>query len=521
MTFQRTHVQMALNDPRPSRRAFLRTAAGLAIAAPVAAACSRFGGRESALRVALAADPAGLSPLLQTGLVEASVYANVYDSLVALDGDGQLTPALAESWRAIDDRTWELRLRSGVTFHNGERFDASAVRFTIETLLDPASSSPIRAQLAAIERVETPEPLVARIVTRQPFAPLLAELTGVAIIPPGHTASVGVEGLGERPVGTGAFRFVERVRDDRIVLEANRGHWRGRPGVERLEFRPIPDAATRLAALRAGQVDLATNVASEQESVLTREGLRVLARPGVQTLYLRLNTRRPQLQDVRVRRALAQAIDVDRIITTVYGGRARRVSAPFPPDVFGYDPNAAPTPYDPAAARALLSAAGAADGLRLVFETPRGRYPKDDQIPQVVAGYFQEVGVQTELRTVEWAAYLQKVNAGQGEDVFLLAGTNRIFDPHFTMTRLYASASSFGRDYYGNPTIDTLAADAAATLDVERRRALYGQLLDILRADVPAIWLAQLDDLYGARPGVSWQPRPDSLLWLHGASIAG
>jgi peptide/nickel transport system substrate-binding protein len=356
-------------------------------------------------------------------------------------------------------------------------------------------------------------------VTRRPFAPLLAELTALPIVPPAHTSVVGVEGLGERPIGTGPFRLVERRRDDRIVLRADPDYWEGGPSLDEVELRPIPDPATRLAALRAGHVDLATSLSADQEQVLVRERLRILARPGVQTLYLRLNARRPELTDVRVRRALAHAIDTDQLIATLYRGRARRVTGPFPPDVFGYDPDARPITYDPEAARSLLADAGHADGLRLVFEAPRGRYPKDDQLPQAIAAFWQKVGVQAELRTIEWAAYLQKISAGQGEHVFLLAGANRTFDPHFTVTRLYATTSSFGRDYYGNPAIDPLAIEAAATLDPERRRSLYHELLRILRVDVPAVWLAQLDDIYGARPGVSWHPRADSLLWLRAATV--
>jgi peptide/nickel transport system substrate-binding protein len=356
-------------------------------------------------------------------------------------------------------------------------------------------------------------------VTREPFAPLLAELTGLAILPPRHTATVGMDGLDQQPVGTGPFRFVERVRDERIVLQANQDHWRGRPGIERLEFRPISEAATRIAALRSGAVDLATNISADQAPVVTREGLHLFSRPGVQTLYLRLHARRPPLDDVRVRRALAHAIDVETILATLYGGRARRVAAPFPPDVFGYDASVAPVPYDPSLARALLAEAGYQNGLEVTFETPRGRYPGDDQVPIAIAGYFQQVGVRTNVRVLEWAAYLRKVTAGQGEDLFLLAGTNRTFDPHFTMTRLYGTTSSFGRDYYGNPAIDPLAAEAAATLDRERRAEIYRQILSILREDVPAIWLAQLDDLYGGWPGLEWQPRADSLLWLGEAAF--
>jgi peptide/nickel transport system substrate-binding protein len=185
--------------------------------------------------------------------------------------------------------------------------------------------------------------------------------------------------------------------------------------------------------------------------------------------------------------------------------------------VLGYD-DAAPLPtYDPDLARALLQHAGVADGATLVFETPQGRYPQDAQVALAIAGFLERVGLRVELRSMEWAAYLKKLQAGDGEHLFLLAGTNRTFDPHFTVTRLYGGGSVFGRAYYGNPAIDPLAAEAAAEIDPERRRSLYGQLLAILRADVPALWLAQLDDLYALRPGLAWQPRADSLLRLAGA----
>jgi peptide/nickel transport system substrate-binding protein len=284
-----------------SRRAFLQRAAVLVAGAPLlgllgsqpaSASVVPAGGPAlragtGSLTVALPADPAGLNPLLQTGLVEASVQANVFDSLAFLDADGTPQAALAQSWEVLNDRTWEFRLRPGVAFHDGEPFDSAAVRSTVETMLDSASGSPVRAQLSAIESVETPDPLTARIVTRQPFAPLLSELTALAILPPKLLASAGMTGLDAAPVGTGPFRFVEWMRDERIVLEANRDHWRGAPGLDRVVFQPIPEGATRLAALRTGEIGLATNVSSDQASTVARNGLRLLSRPGIQTLYLR------------------------------------------------------------------------------------------------------------------------------------------------------------------------------------------------------------------------------------------
>ena len=505
---------------RVSRRVLLAGIGAAAAALPLQAclprSLPRLGGARvpDLLVVAQGADPASLHPLLETGLVEASAYGNIYDPLVTLDADGRLAPALAESWEPRDERSWLFRLRPGVTFHDGEVFDSASVRFTIERLLDPVSASPIRAQLDAIERVETPDARTALIVTKQPFAPLIAELTQLMMLPPAHTARTGFAALADQPNGTGPFRFVERVRDERIVLEANGQHWRGAPAAGRLELRPLPETTTRVAAVRTGQADLAVNVPSDQAPTLQREGVSVVGRPGVQALYVRLHARKPPLDDVRVRQAIVHAVDVDQIITTLYGGRARRITGPFPPEVLGYDA-AAPLPaYDPELARALLRQAGVAEGTPLVFETPQGRYPKDDQLALALAGFLDKVGLRVQIRAIEWAAYLKKVQAGDGEHLFLLAGTNRTFDPHFTIVRLYASGSAFGRAYYGNAGIDPLAAEAAAEQDPERRRVLYGRILAILRAEAPALWLAQLDDLYALRAGLEWQPRADSLLWL-------
>jgi peptide/nickel transport system substrate-binding protein len=504
--------------PRLTRRHFL-AGLGAGIALPTLQGCLPRSSSDgpgaiapSRRVIAQAADPAGLHPLLETGLVEASAYANLYDPLVTHDPDGRLAPALAESWERRDDRAWAFRLRSGVTFHDGEPFDAASVRFTVEKLLDPAASSPIRAQLDAIERVETPDARTAVIVTKRPFAPLVAELTQLMMLPPAHTDRVGFAGLAERPNGTGPYRFVERVHDERIVLQKLDGHWHGVPSAGTVELRPLPETATRMAAIRAGQADVAINVPSDQVPTLQRDGLAVVGRPGVQALYVRLHARKPPLNDVRVRRAIVHAVDVDQIIAKLYGGRARRITGPYPPEVFGYDA-AAPLPsYDPELARSLLHQAGVAAGTEIVFEAPRGRYPKDDQVALAVAGFLEQVGLRVQLRALEWGTYLKKLQAGDGEHLFLLAGTNRTFDPHFTITRLYGNDSVFGRHYYGNPAVDSLAAQAAAELDVERRAALYSHILATLRADVPALWLAQLDDLYAIRAGVAWQPRADSLL---------
>jgi peptide/nickel transport system substrate-binding protein len=501
--------------PHLTRRALLLGAA--AFAAAPALAC-RTPSRDR-LVVALGADPAGLHPLLQTGLLEASVYSNVYDGLLALGADGKPRPALAESWTARDERSWSFKLRDGVKFHDGEPFTSESVRFTVGQLLDPATGSPIKAQLDAIERVETPNARTAVIVTKEPFAPLLAELSGLMMLPPGYAARSGLDGVADKPIGTGPFRFVERVRDDHITLEANPSHWRGAPAVGRVDFKPIGDPLVRWTTVRTGDVQLASAVPPEQAAPLAESGVRVASRPGVQTLYVRLNARKPPLDDPRVRRAIAHSIDLDQLIRTVYGDRARRVNGPYPPEVFGYDADAPLQRYDPALARELLREAGVGEDAALIFETPRGRYPKDEQLTQLIASYLADAGLKVKVQVLEWATYLTKVTSGRGEHMFLLAGTNRTFDPHFTIARIYANASTMGSAYYGNPEVDRLAVVGAATLDPQARRAVYRQILALLRRDQPALWLAQLDDLYAVQPGVRFEPRADGLLWLGNARL--
>jgi peptide/nickel transport system substrate-binding protein len=228
------------------------------------------------------------------------------------------------------------------------------------------------------------------------------------------------------------------------MLEGYDGYWRGAPSVRTVELRPVPETATRMAVVRSGQAHLAVNVPTDQIPTLQRDGLSVVGHPGVQALYVRLHARKPPLDDVRVRRAIVHAVDVDQIIGSLYGGRARRIRGPFPPKVFGYD-LAAPLPaYDPERSRSLLRAAGVAASTEIVFEAPRGRYPKDDQVALAVAGYLEQVGLRVQLRSPEWGTYLKKIQAGDGEHLFLLAGTNRTFDPHFTIARLYGNGSVFG-----------------------------------------------------------------------------
>ncbi|MFN8523737.1 MAG: ABC transporter substrate-binding protein [Chloroflexota bacterium] len=463
--------------------------------------------------MAIPADPASLNPLAQTGLIEAGAYLNVYETLLSAVPGGPPAPLLAESVTALDPTTWGVRLRPGVSFQNGEAFDAESVKYSVDTALDPANASPIRAQLQSIQGVEVVGDHAVRITTREPFAPLPAELSTLAMLPPRHATAVGLKGLETAPVGTGPYRLERRVADERLEFRAHAGYWGPAPSAERAELVVLPDGATRVLALLAGEVDVATGLTPEAAATAGASGLRVTSAPGIQSLYLRLHARRPPLDDVRVRRAIGLAIDVQAIIREIYGGHARPLGAPFPEDVMPFEAAEAP-PFEPDTARRLIVEAGMDPSVPIVLEAPRGRYPRGEDVAQVVSGYLGAIGLTVETRLLEWGTYLQKVSAGQGEHLFLLAGTNRTYDPHFTLARLYGNGSVFGREYYGSPTIDGPIAEAAATLEPTVRQGRYGAILAQLRADVPAIWLAQLNDLVAYRPPVRGSLASDGLTLL-------
>jgi peptide/nickel transport system substrate-binding protein len=215
---------------------------------------------QAELRVALPWTPENLDPTMNLSSIRAAVGVSLFDSLVGRDGENRIVPQLAESWKRLDDTTWQFKLRKGVVFHDGEPFNAEAVRFTIQRVLDPNQKSPNRANLGEISRVDVLDDSTVNLVTQRPYAPLLNRLIDFPIVPARYTADKGDKALALRPVGTGPFKFVELVKDDHLIVEAFDRHWRGVPKLRRIVFKPIPEPFTRAAALRNNEVDLITTV---------------------------------------------------------------------------------------------------------------------------------------------------------------------------------------------------------------------------------------------------------------------
>ncbi len=286
----------------------------------------------SQLRISEVADIITVDPKFLKGRQTQNVLRLMFDSLYHRDNDMQIIPWLATSLENPDELTWRFHLREGVKFHNGNDFKANDVKFTIERLMEEDS---VWNAANFVDRVEVVDDFTVDIITQDPFAAFMTRLVLWHMTDEEYFNEVGEEGVLESPVGTGPYEFVEWVKDERVVLEANEDYWGGAPNIETIIFTPIPENATRLAALEAGDVDIVTEVPPEYIDQ-PGEGVEIATVPGTRAFYLGMNVNVEPFDDVRVRQAMNYAVDVDSIIEFVLNGLARPIDNPLLPEAFGY-----------------------------------------------------------------------------------------------------------------------------------------------------------------------------------------
>jgi peptide/nickel transport system substrate-binding protein len=467
---------------------------------------------EGQIAIAQGGDPSTLDPHMHAENFTFAVVHNVFDHLVRRSvKSGQLAhdPGLAISWTNVNPTTWEFKLRPGVKFHNGEDFSAEAVKFSIERVLNPDQKARWRWAFADIERVDVVDPLTVRIATKVPFPTLVTNLAFcMPIVPPRYVREKGDVHVATNPVGTGPFKFVRWRKDDELVLEANEGYWRGAPKVKTLIFKPIPDESTRVAALMTGQVDVARGVPpSLVKQIDDNPRTRVAKVPSALNIHVILDTLKDgPLRDRRVRQAINHGVDKDGIIRSILEGNGGAVGGPLTPVMFGFAPDVKPYPYDPERARRLLSEAGFAQGISLTLNSPNGRYLKDKEVNEAIAGQLGKIGVRTQVVTHEWGAYVSKWPDGLVP--MYMIGWAGTWDADGILYPLLRSGQRFSR--WSNPDFDAVIDKARRTLDPAERVKLYRQASQLAHDDAPWLFLFHGMDIYGVnRALVDWEPTSD------------
>ncbi|WP_324670330.1 glutathione ABC transporter substrate-binding protein [Geochorda subterranea] len=447
------------------------------------------------LRVGMGVDCRTLDPTQTTILVDFECMKPVLETLVIRDPvTREVVPHLATGWSVSEDgRTWRFYLRQGVRFHDGTPFNAEAVKFNIDRFLDPATGTQFISLLDMVEEVTVVNEYTVDITTKFPFAPLLVHLAypATAISSPAQVRAMGAN-YGRHPVGTGPYKFAGQESGRYVYHVANPDYWGGPPKLAGIRFIPIVDPATRVAALEAGNIDIAVRIPYHEVERLRRvPGIRLIETQSSRIQYVGINVTRKPLDDVRVRRALNHAVDKQAIVQAILLGNGAVVDSVVGPGAFGYAP-VMQYEYDPRKARQLLAEAGYPNGFEVDFYISPGRYTSDGEIAQAVANYLEQIGLRVNLRRLEWSTYLGLLNkpAAQSEhDLFLLGWGWASGDAHQGLTALFLSGEASNRGYYSNPKVDALLRRQAETVDPAERAAVIKQAMEIIMGDAPWIFL--------------------------------
>ena len=430
----------------------------------------------------------------------ASLYQHhIMDPLVDSESpDFKIVPKLAESWEIVNNTTWRFHLRKGVKFHNGQPFNAEDVKYSIEQYQDP--KSPRKTEAQVIKDVVIIDPYTVQIVTEHPYPPLLINISSLLIVPSKLHKKEGAEAFGKNPIGTGPYKVTEWVRDQRIVMEANESYWRGRVLPKRLVVRQIQNPSTRVAELVTGGVQIAKNIPLAQVKDAQASGAAVLTgKGGVMMLYPMNVTKKP-FDDVRVRQAMNYAVDrvgIVKILLEGYGD----VFSGFMPNMFGYNAEVKPYPYDPETAKRLLKDAGYSNGLEFNWDITSGVFVKDREVAEYMANNLSKVGIKANLRVTERTKIQTDFMNGNFEMTSVKWNAGSEPDRYLTWTY-------YKRPYYQNPTVIKLIEQGKMVVDPKKRRTVYQELHRVLRDDAVLLFTHAQDDLYAVAKGVVWQPYP-------------
>jgi peptide/nickel transport system substrate-binding protein len=464
------------------------------------------------ITIALGSEPTTLDPQLREDGGERAVNDNIYETLMARKPDGTLVPGLAASEpKLLDPTTWEVKLRPGIKFHNGEPFNGDAVVFSIQRIIDPKFNSEQISFFNTIKGAEKVDEVTVKIFTTGPDPILLSRLYWMKMVPPVHSKDPK---FAETPVGTGPYTFVKWARGQMIILEANPGYWGEKPAIKKVTYRFVSDPGTRLAGLKAGEFDVITNLLPE----FTKEVPQAIHIMGLEFPIIILNADSGPTKDVRVRQALNYAVDKKAMADGLFEGFAQIAQGQLlGPSFFGFDKDVKAYPYDPQKAKALLKEAGAT-GATVELIGTAGRWLKDREMVEAVAAFWDKVGIKTKVRIFEFNEYLNRLfDRKTRADAIFVVSSNELMDADKSFSAYY-KAGGIG----SSNTDKELAAliDAARTeTNVSKRTTLYHQAVKRAYDQAYFVWLLHVEDIYGVSKRLAWPGRVDAKILVSEMSI--
>ena len=483
-----------------------RAMAGLALL--IASSCSQAPPDRGIITVGIYTSVANLDPRYATDAVSSRAHHLIFNSLLDLDANMRLAPDLAESWESEDYKAYVLQLQKGIRFHDGHELTSDDVVYTFDSILNPASSSPLRGAFRLVDSVKAAGPYTVIFTLKEPSGSFLINLVAVQIVPKGADRN-----FREHPVGTGPYEFVSHVPDDRIVLRAFRDYFEGLPRNRGIVLKVVPDDIMRALELRKRTVDIVINDTPPDIAYqLQKEGLQLITSPGANYQYLGFNFRDPLLKNIRIRHAIGYAIDRQAIIDHLRRGLASRAVGVLPSASWAFEPDVFDFEYDPETARELLDEAGYPDP---DGNGPRARMTLSLKVSNtefnrlqsaVIQQNLRDVGIDADVRTYEFATLYADILKGNFQMFTLQWAGGATADPDI-LSRIYHSRqvppAGFNRGHVSDPELDRLIDEATRATGPDERRVRYGEVQQRAAELSPYISLWHETNTVVAQPGLT------------------
>ncbi|WP_438348143.1 ABC transporter substrate-binding protein [Paenibacillus sp. FA6] len=466
------------------------------------------------LTIANAADIESFDPHNNNNTASEAVLVNMFDYLLKNDSEQKKVPVLATSWEQVDETTWRFHLREGVTFHNGDPFTADDVKFTIERV---AKDSTLKqnSYYRNITEVKVVDEHTADIVTDGPDPLLLNRLSkmGAGILPAKYIEENGIESFLKQPVGTGPYQFSQWVKDDRVELIKNDHYFTGQPKWDQVVFRVIPEASTRVSELLAGEINIVSGIPSTDIERIEANGSKHIVKAPIQRV-LQLILRQSEgsiTADPKVREAIDLAIDKQGIVDSIAGGAGIVTRTSVTPGNFGADPSLyKQSLYDLEQSKEILKEAGYSEKDLELNISVSGQYKEH---AEVVAAMLDKAGFKANLDVLDSSAFSEKYSSKSFKEIFIIGIGNSLFDASNNYQR-YLFEEAKGETDYNNPEVEKLLQQALINMDPASRELEYQQVQQILANERPAVYLFQMEGIYGTDSRVNFQPRSDEMLFV-------
>lgn len=489
--------------------------------------------RAREVRVGIAQDALTLDPANHRNRETETIIRNMMDGLLTRDADMRIRPELAESWRQVDAKTYEFRIRPGIRFHSGDALTATDIKFTFDRLVKSnamgGQTSPRKGLLGPLEDTVLVDERTVRMVLAQPWPILPAMLPFQEVVNHRQVERVGQEGMQTRPDGCGPFKLAEWRRGEAVIMDRFADYYGGSTEIpvagpaqiDRAIFRVMPENSARVAGLLAGEVDIISELpASAMRQVEASRNAQVMKVNGTRSFFVALNLAKKPFDDLRVRRALNHALDKGAIISRILNNTATPLRGVMSPDAFGFNPDLPEYGHDLARARALLGEAGVAQGTELVIDTTAAL----KEIAEAIAALLSRTGLR--VRTQVWEGAVlnpmwQAADRRRDRDMYLNSWGNGALDPSDIMVPTLRTGGRGNFAGFSNAEVDRLLDAAETEADQAKRAEMYRRAQAIVTDQAPWIFLWLPQDIYGVAKRVqNWRPQADSRINLHRVRVA-